>query len=192
MSFQAMAWAVQQKCDSPGSKLVLLLLANYADEKGECYPSQKHLGEMCGCSRVTVNKHIQKLEKDNFITIKKGASVFSYNIYRLHLSVKKVNATSKLSLHNTQEIHISSFDDFWKVCPNKKAKLKAKQIYQKLIKDKIVTEERLIESMKNYSVSVKNENPKYICHPTTWLNQGRWEDEIDVPRETKNKNFMAG
>ena len=20
-----------------------------------------------------------------------------------------------------------------------------------------------------------------ICHPTTWLNQGRWEDEIEAP-----------
>ena len=35
MSFQAMAWAVKQNTKSPVSKLVLLMIANYADEKGE-------------------------------------------------------------------------------------------------------------------------------------------------------------
>ncbi|HAI38141.1 MAG TPA: helix-turn-helix domain-containing protein, partial [Maribacter sp.] len=33
MSFQAMAWAVKQETDSPLSKLILLMIANYADEK---------------------------------------------------------------------------------------------------------------------------------------------------------------
>ena len=192
MSFQAMAWAVKQKTDSPVSKLVLLMLANYADEHGKCYPSQKHIAQMCGCSRVAVNKHIKILEKDNFITITKGASVFSYKIYKLNFSVKEFNLASKVSLHNTQDKHISAFDDFWGACPNKKAKLKAQQIYSKLIKDKVVDENTLLKAMQNYAASVKHEDPKYICHPTTWLNQGRWEDEIIVPKEKTNKNFLAG
>jgi len=32
----------------------------------------------------------------------------------------------------------------------------------------------------------------YIPHPTTWLNQGRWEDETEVSPEAKVKEAIAG
>jgi hypothetical protein len=33
MSFQAMTWAIQKKCDSAGQKLVLLMLANHCNSQ---------------------------------------------------------------------------------------------------------------------------------------------------------------
>ena len=66
-----MAWAVKQETKSPVSKLVLLMVANYADEKGESYPSQEHLAKLCQCTRVSVNRHIKELEKQGFLSIRK-------------------------------------------------------------------------------------------------------------------------
>ena len=47
MSFKAVAWCKDQDCNIPLTKLVLVWLCEYADENNSCYPSQKHLGNLC-------------------------------------------------------------------------------------------------------------------------------------------------
>ena len=193
MSFQAMAWAVKQETKSPVSKLILLMIANYADERGEAYPSQDHLAKLCQCTRVSVNKHIKDLERKNFLSIRKTKNgMFGYNTYKLNDGfVNKINIPYKESLHNTQDILISSdFEIFWEKCPRKIAKKKTESIYGKILKQKQSTEQDLINAMKDYAKSVEDVEMQYIVHPVTWLNQGRWEDKIEI--KIKNKNWLAG
>lgn len=45
MSFQALSWAKKARTGSPTRKAVLLVLAEYADEDGYCYPSQARIHE---------------------------------------------------------------------------------------------------------------------------------------------------
>lgn len=54
MSFHAMAWAVKQKVGNATGKAILLMLANYADDSGQCFPSQERLASECECSVATV------------------------------------------------------------------------------------------------------------------------------------------
>ncbi len=46
-----------------GPKLygVLIAIAAYMDNKGQCYPGQETLANVCGCSRKTMNKYIKQL-----------------------------------------------------------------------------------------------------------------------------------
>jgi pyocin large subunit-like protein len=69
MSFQAMAWAIRQQTPNTTSKLVLLVLSNYADSENSCYPSQEHIATISHCSRRSVVTHIKQLEKLGFITV---------------------------------------------------------------------------------------------------------------------------
>ena len=62
MSIQALNWAISQKTGSPQSKLVLLLLANYADESGICWPSQISLVQQSEQSDDTVQRHLKAME----------------------------------------------------------------------------------------------------------------------------------
>jgi hypothetical protein len=62
MSFQAMNWAVKQKTGSPQAKLLLLLLANRADEAGICWPSQLGLSAESEQSDDTVQRHLKAME----------------------------------------------------------------------------------------------------------------------------------
>jgi hypothetical protein len=62
MSFQAMAWAVKQKVGNATGKAILLMLANYADEHGSCFPSQETLAAECECSKRSVLDWLQKFE----------------------------------------------------------------------------------------------------------------------------------
>lgn len=69
MSFNAMSWAVRQECPTPTAKLVLLMLANYADEAGSCYPSKEHLSTLCSCDVRTIKRALNVLAKDGFVSV---------------------------------------------------------------------------------------------------------------------------
>jgi len=62
MSWQALNWAAEQNTGSPHSKLLLLLLANRADENGICWPSQISLADQAEQSRDTVQRHLKSME----------------------------------------------------------------------------------------------------------------------------------
>lgn len=68
MSFQAQNWAVRIKTGSHVLKAILLQIANYADEKGECYPSQGRLAADLEMGERTVRDALQKLEDKGIIT----------------------------------------------------------------------------------------------------------------------------
>lgn len=61
MSIQAVAWALEVDCPSAPAKLVLVALANYADEDGQCFPSLTKLSKIAGTTRQNVSQHIKKL-----------------------------------------------------------------------------------------------------------------------------------
>lgn len=70
MSFQAMSWAVAQKCSNSGQKLVLLMLANYCNgHTGQCNPSHKRLAEECSMGISTLKSHLLALAECGLIEI---------------------------------------------------------------------------------------------------------------------------
>ena len=69
MSFQAMSWAIKQSAESTTSKLILLILANYADSENSCYPSHDHIAFHAHCTRRTVITNIKNLEKKGLVKV---------------------------------------------------------------------------------------------------------------------------
>lgn len=68
MSISAMAWALKQNVGSPTRKLVLLAIANYADENGKCWPSQERLCQDTELGERTIRDALKGLEADGYIT----------------------------------------------------------------------------------------------------------------------------
>ena len=66
------------------------------------------------------------------------------------------------------------FESFWKEYPRKIAKDTA---YKKWISIK-PNIDTVLKSLKNQKKTDQWSNIKYIPHPTTWLNQKRWNDEV--------------
>ena len=201
MSFEALAWGVKQNTNSSISKLVLLMICNYANEKGEAYPSQEHLAKLCQCSRISVTRHIKDLQKSNYLSIRKEKNgAYGFNLYILNMGYVSESNKPKVSeryitgiteIQNTQDIQITSkFDKFWDKVPRKIAKKKCHKIYNNLVKSKEVTEDELIGAMERYAESVKHTDDKFVAHASSWLNAGRWTDTIEV--KVKNKNWLAG
>ena len=70
------------------------------------------------------------------------------------------------------------FDRFWKAYPKKVGKQAAYKTWSKINPSGDLTEEiiRAVEKQKTWR-QWQRDNGQYIPNPTTWLNQGRWEDE---------------
>ena len=58
-----MAKAMGVKVGNSLRKLVLIKLADNANDKGECWPSYQHIADQCECSRTAVRNHIDALEE---------------------------------------------------------------------------------------------------------------------------------
>lgn len=70
MSFEAMKWASAQEAGTSTNKLLLLLLANYADQDFTCFPSIKKLAVMAECGESTVRRSLKDLAKRDLIEIR--------------------------------------------------------------------------------------------------------------------------
>ena len=67
MSIQAVAWAISQHIGSPTGKVLLMCLANYANEHGECWPSQKTISKEAELGERATRDWLKKLEQAGFI-----------------------------------------------------------------------------------------------------------------------------
>ena len=68
MSWKALDWATDIRVGSPTMRLILILLANKADEKFSCYPSVGTLVTESCAARSTVLETLKRLEVEGFIT----------------------------------------------------------------------------------------------------------------------------
>lgn len=67
MSWKALDWSITIEVSTPIERLVLMLLANRANEKLVCYPSIRKLVSESGAARSTVLKALRKLEDAGLI-----------------------------------------------------------------------------------------------------------------------------
>ena len=81
------------------------------------------------------------------------------------------------------------FDDFYKLYPRKVGRFVAKKAFSKLNKEnKELAYSGLIKYIKFWESS-KTEK-QFIPHPSTWLNQRRWEDELEDLKEIIEENAV--
>lgn len=89
MSVQAISWAVAQRCGNPSGKMVLYVLANYANSAGECWPSTESIANESELSIRSVLTWLQKLADLGLISIerrKTSTGTQLTNKYRLHMA----------------------------------------------------------------------------------------------------------
>lgn len=84
-----------------------------------------------------------------------------------------------------------AFDDFWELYPRKEAKGQARKTWEKLVKAKILTPtvqkfivDHLAIRIQDDSAWVEGER-RFIPHPSTWLNDERWDDEYETLADKK-------
>lgn len=97
--------------------------------------------------------------------------------------VKLINEDMKKQYSKEYE---EMFAIFWSEYPNKKGRLAAEKAWKKInpsdeLFNYIMNSIRIVKKSEQWTSS----GGKYIPHPSTWLNNKRWEDEINIKQEKK-------
>jgi uncharacterized protein YdaU (DUF1376 family) len=78
------------------------------------------------------------------------------------------------------------FDLFWNLYPRKVGKEAARKAFDKAVKKAPVSD--IMAGLHAQLPAILATEPRFQPHPATWLNQGRWQDEVQKP-ERKARNL---
>lgn len=199
----------QKGLKPPAKIVLYWLADHHNGETGDCFPSHKRLAELSEMTDRSVRAQIDILRSMGLIeTIQRTRDNGSQtsNGYILNLiddmdSTPRKNIPTPMENNSDQTMknfptlnlgnnNLGSkpvlrsvslaFDEFWKIYPRKIGKGAARKAFAKAAQS-IGDTEIIIKAAKEYKeicVS-QSKDPKFIPHASTWLNQERWEDEIE-------------
>lgn len=99
-----------------------------------------------------------------------------------------VTVTDTVSVTDTvKSKKAEKFEEWWACYPRKVGKEAARRAFAKVKVDVQI----LIDAVELQKGSEQwtKENGRYIPNPATWLNQGRWEDEVKTVRDMKKTDL---
>jgi|TARA_Y100000004_G_scaffold191096_1_gene249295 hypothetical protein len=206
MSFDALATCINIKDVKPISKLVLLILANYADEDWKSYPSKSKIAELCNCDEQTIKRAIDELLEKNilicqqrFANGKQLSNLYTIVSRGVKFRGAKIDKLGGSNLYpntikdtiNIKNNYTEEFEKFWKLYPSNE---KGKKIGKfesfnefKKCKDKDI----LIMCLHNY---IEYKKGKFIHNPDRWIKKKIY---LDFKTKQNNvsytsKNNLAG
>jgi hypothetical protein len=93
---------------------------------------------------------------------------------------------SKVKLNQSKEAPPDSFDEFWNSYPKKIGKKDAQRMWARIMKDGVSVAE-ILRAVKGYTIDLKKNETKekYIKHPSTFLNEDRWRDYLNIEAPKK-------
>lgn len=190
--------------------LILLVLADHANDDGICWPSATRIATRAKLSERQVRRRIDTLEAQGYIEVERRegktsrvrlvstnpghqevtpdteSPLTSGHPHPGHLGVRPTPDT-QVSDEPSGNLQVEpsslvdlSFEGAWRLWPNKNAKKPALDKFRKLVKDKRFTASELGDVIKEYGVAYANSGSTFTPHLRTWLNQERWSDPLPV------------
>ena len=187
---------------TPNAKLLYGEITALCNEKGYCWATNSYFAGLYNVSKVSISKWIGSLKDAGYISIEmeqdRGTKqILNRYIRLLNGGIKEklntpqrkvndpikekfkdnntVNTTSNITVNN-----IDHFESFWTVYPRKVGKAQARKAWDKLKLD----EDTVKMIAENIALRIKygewsDANKTFIPHASTYLNNARWEDEVE-------------
>lgn len=196
----------------------ILMLTNYKDghlqlkngqlvkiQRGQCGWSKLKLAKRWQWSRNKVTrffdylfeqKMIQQTSLENLTIL----TVLNYDRYQNDTTNETTNDTTNETTNETlikkvkkekkdKENISSDFENFFSLYPRKEVKKEAAKCFEKALKDGVLLS-NILDGVKRYNrfIEEKKVERRFIKLPTTWLNQGCWDDDYGMGKEEPSKN----
>lgn len=209
MSVRVMAKIWDCGPDRQSDRFLLLALADFANDAGECWPGMKSVAQKCCMTERGAQKIIRRLEDDGWLSIDTGGGRHGCNRYVINterrsgfssetpnevhpehrspppnVDAETPNVDAENPEHRSPEPSRTikeppkdghSFDDFWAAWPNKVKKADAQKAFKRL---SLGNRFLAAQSAAAWYAAWRKKNPDANpIHPTSYLNQKRWEDE---------------
>jgi len=161
----------------------MLWLIASEDSQGIIDADPKKLSFRLRMTHTQVTDGLNPLIEGGFFSVLQDASGVLAQTERI-ASLEEERENKKREEEN-KRARARDFDAFWEKCPKKVGKPKAKAKFLALTD---VQGSKLVAAMGAYAETRRGQDPQYTLHPLTWLNQGRWEDEL---KPAANANVVA-
>lgn len=197
---------------NPTAKIVLLAMASYCSSAGECFPSQRKLAEDTFLTDRTIRTAIRWLVDHGYLEVKarrnssnlyiltsmkeidmdheeKFSSEIDSNITKLDFTKKDIAKSYTTSAEKFAHPHDTPmFMAFWQAYPRRIGKGAARTAFKKATK--IVDGSFIVDAAAKYArhCEIVGTEKQYIPHPATWLNQERWDDDLESEQQATEKN----
>ena len=206
MSLRALTWAWEQELTNSSEKLVLLAIADHANDDGMCWPSMSHVAERCLLSTRQIQRITEQLVEYGLVSRERrkrpdgtlGTYTYTLNIHRTPMSgptghPRPVVHRTPVSAHNRHNRTViepthDHFDRFWQLYPRKIAKQKCARWWQR---NADMVSPVILDGIQRWADywQQSNTETRYIPHPYTWLTQERWYD--DPPPVTISRGTLT-
>ena len=211
---RAQAWIdLIMRATHKHDKTVLFLNRTFTLARGELVTSLRFLAKEWGWSKNKVSGFLSNLEQDQMIQRPHHSNrdrvrdsqftrilIVNYGRFQPQKNeerdserdTKRTRAGQRRDRNNNDNNvdndNNNSFDRFWVEYPRKVSKKKAWDIWKRL-KPTPELAEKIIESVKlaKQTPQWKKDNGQFIPHPSTYLNQERWNDELGSPKTKVGK-----
>ena len=200
INYDLIADIALQSIPNQMAKCVLIALAEYSNAEGVCFPSQQTIAEKVHTTDRTVRSAIKWLSEHGYIRCqhREGTSTkyiitcmeeedmtpenISYEVDSNNIvDITKVNRTKYIS---TSAENISDpFEIFWSTFPRRIGKGAARTAFAKA--KKLVSSSKIIEAAQEFADFCEEQGTekRFIPHPSTWLNQERWDDDLESEKQ---------
>jgi hypothetical protein len=201
MSIKVMSRCWDTPCGSHTKKLVLLALADNANDGGECFPSMETIARKCDLSEQAVRNWIKEMEDDNWLSVDRSHKLKRSNIYTIRpptpLTPNAVDPQPRLPRPPTpltptpnavdpnrqgtvKEPSLSSASQeaeaIWQAYPRKAGKKPGLKAIARCLKETPFQE--LIRATHKFCALWEGESDKTFCpHAATWFNQERFKED---------------
>jgi len=197
-------WVMDRGLSATGLKLYVTL-GRFADyDSGVAFPSRETLAARMSCSEKTVDRAVTELEEAECIEVW-AVSRYASKRYRVlqvdprglregtFLSDEETDLSGEetnLSVRKDTDVHLTrtnereplereskneAFSVFWFLYPRRVGKTAAKKAFDKAVDS--VGLETVLDGVKRFASDPYLPETKFIPHPSTWLNEGRWDDD---------------
>ena len=199
---------MKAKVGNPARKLVLIKLADNANDDGICWPSYQNIADHCEITKRSAMSHISKLEAMGLVARRYRKSddgrKNKSNYYHLTLDSENISPPSEnispppsenispRTSHSLEPViepnNIDrAFDIFWSAGMKKVAKPKAITAFKKALKDSGFKDPLAFANHLTSDIRVRQASGQFgfdKMHPTTYLNQQRWNDDYEANQQT--------
>ena len=161
--------------------------------------SEEDIGRIAGVDPTSVATLISELDRNGVFSRNTNGTIYSRRMVReAKRRAEKQKNGSLGGRPPTKENHnpnlplssnsiLLEFEEWWSRYPLKVGKGAAEKSFLRAKSDFSVTLESLLRAVDSYIAS-KPKDQAY-CHPTTWLNQRRWEDVQAGAKESDDARF---
>ena len=188
---------------SPFERLLYAEITCLTNYKGYCWAENNYFCKLYGKSMSTISRSVSKLSSLGFIDVKiirNGNKQVESRLIKIKEipGIKDINTYTQKRLggivkndkennnNNNKKNKDVLFEKFWDAYNFKKSR---KLCYTKFMALSYKICEKCVVAAKEYSASITD--IKFKKHPSTWLNQGCWDDEI-TQRSTNDGKIKGG